>query len=98
MEEEHVDKFVHLLLHPTEETLQSLQNKLNSKDEQWLENFLHARGLEVLVIWASEIKYCSTFENWRNIYQPFCWRISFSLKKKNCTELSLKFGIFGPLS
>ena len=47
MEEEHSERFVHLLLQPTEETLQSLFNKLRSKDGQWLEDFLHARGLEV---------------------------------------------------
>ena len=47
MEGEHSDRFVHLLLQPTEETLHSLLNKLSSKDGQWLEDFLHARGLEV---------------------------------------------------
>ena len=47
MEEEHSEKFVHLLLQPTEETLQFLLNKLKSKEGQWLEDFLHERGLEV---------------------------------------------------
>ena len=52
MDEDHADKLVLQLLHPTEDTLQSLLNRLNSaemRDEHWFHEFLQAKGLEVRI-------------------------------------------------
>ena len=49
-EEQSPQKFVLHLLHPTEPTLQSLLEKLGSKegkDGSWIMEFLQAKGLEV---------------------------------------------------